>query len=226
MNMENQPAGGAEAASDPHRRGRYGRVTSYAGILLLCVSFWLPQVEGCNEDIIPAHETAESGGAFLFLLALPFLVGFVLAVAYFLRMLLRRARAKAALDGVTCVFCVLALLWGAVMLGCVLLDGDILNRASSLDLDDLVFLGMTAVVWLSVAAALAVAVIRRLGGARRPICVGCAAVASLFYFLSFVWGARYGLLVSVTACTLITGVSAWEAVRILRGARPPTQAWA
>ena len=234
MGVASQSAGGGEPndmsggtpAPDVRKRGRCGRLTTFVGIVLLCVSFWLPQVEGCSDDIVPSHETVESGGTFLFLLALPFLVGFVLAVLYVLRMVLRRVRARATADGVTCVFCVLALLWGAVLVGCVLVEQDIPGKLPSLDLEDLMWIALGGAVWLSLAAALAVAVIRKLGGARRPICVCCTAVPSLFYFVLFVDDALYGLVVSVTACTLITIGSTWEAVRILQHARAPTQAWA
>ena len=49
--------------ADPDKRGRFGRLTTTAGIVLLCVSFFLPQVKGCGDNnIIPSEETIVSGG--------------------------------------------------------------------------------------------------------------------------------------------------------------------
>jgi hypothetical protein len=234
MEDARQPVGGgglndspvAKPAPDVHKRGKRGRRTTFAGIAVLCVSFWLPQIESCGDEIVPAYETVETGGRFLIGRALPFLAGFGLAVLYGLRMILRRARARRLVDGVTCVFCILVLLWGAVMCGAVFITQDAPSKENSIDMEALLLFGMGSAVWLSMAAAVAAVMIRRLVGARRPLCVVCTAFASLLYFLSYAEDALYGLLVSVTACTLITVGSAWEALRILRHTRAPTQAGA
>lgn len=201
---------------DPAKRGRFGRLTTSAGIALLCLAFFLPQVKGCRgTEVIPADEAMISGGTFVLFLGLPFLFGFGLAVLYFWRYVFRLVPQREVVDAAARLFCVLLLIWASVLTGNVVLTSD-----SQKTEDTTGWLSLTGEVWLGMAAALAVSVIWRREPVRRPICVLCCAVPALWYFMLWREEACYGLRVSVTACVLIAVGSAWEAVRTVR------QAWA
>ena len=201
---------------DPRKRGGFGRLTAFAGSVLLCVSFFLPQVKGCGgAEVIPADEAALSGGVFFLFFGLPFLFGFGLVFFYVWRYVIRFVFQREVVDAVVCLFCVLLLIWASVLTGNVVLTSD-----SQKTEDTTGWLSLTGEVWLGMAAALAVSVIWRREPVRRPICVLCCAVPALWYFMLWREEACYGLRVSVTACVLIAVGSAWEAVRTVR------QAWA
>lgn len=205
---------------DPRKRGRSGRLTTYVGILLFCVSFFLPQVKACHSDIIPADE-ASSDGTFLFFLGLPFLFGLSLAVLYSFRYVVRLNFARKMADFVTCVCCVLILIWAALLTGRQVITDKFREDLFSLSKDAVRCVGLTGTVWICMAMAAVAVVVPSMGRSRRPICVSCCAVPALYYFLGLVETARYGLWVSVTACTLIAVGSAWEAVRMARARASP-----
>ena len=201
---------------DPAKRGRFGRLTTSAGIALLCLAFFLPQVKGCRgTEVIPADEAMISGGTFVLFLGLPFLFGFGLAVLYFWRYVFRLVPQREVVDAAARLFCVLLLIWASLLVARIALESDLGDMKNTT-----MRVSLACAVWLGMIVALAVSVMRWLGPVRRPICVFCCAVPALWYFMLWREEACYGLRVSVTACVLIAVGSAWEAVRTVR------QAWA
>ena len=107
------------------RRLRVPRGITFVGLLLLCVCFFLPQVKGCTEPVVPAIETYESGPGWLFVWGLPFVFAFAVGLLYGLWYLSREESGRALLMGLVCACCILILGWGCIQM--VMVAGEALN---------------------------------------------------------------------------------------------------
>jgi hypothetical protein len=175
---------------------------TFVGLLLLCVCFFLPQVKGCSEPVVPAMETYENGPEWLFVWGLPFVFAFVVGLLYGLSYLSREEGERAT--GMVCTCCILTLGWGFIQL--VEVWGDEFNWLALLILS---LLGA-----LTLAACIAAA--KASTEAKGPMCVFLFGLASTGYFLYWPVLAEfktyYGLWLSVTGSVLISVGGLWEAL--------------
>ena len=193
------------------RRLRVPRGMTFAGLLLLCVCFFLPQVKGCTEPVIPAIETYESGPGWLFVWGLPFVFAFAVGLLYGLWYLSREEGGKALLMGLVCACCILILGWGCIQM--IMVAGEALNDGNRTgDATVLVLAGLLIVVTIAACTAAA----RAYAETKGPMCVFILGLASIGYFLYWPLLAEfktyYGLWLSVTASVLIAAGGLWEAL--------------
>ena len=193
------------------RRFRVPRGMTLVGLLLLCVCFFLPQVKGCREPVVPAIETCQEGPEWLFVWGLPFVFSFAVGLLYVLWYFSRKESVRALLMGLVCACCILILGWGCIqmvmVLGEALTDG---NQAG-----DVTLLILTCLL-IGVTIAACTAAARAFAETKGPMCVFLSGVASTGYFLYWpLFGGfetYYGLWLSVTAGVLIAAGGLWEAL--------------
>jgi len=179
---------------------------TFVGLLLLCVCFFLPQVKGCTEPVVPAMETYESGPEWLLVWGLPFVLAFAVGLLYGFWYLLRKENGRALLMGLVCACCILILGFGLVQMVMVL------GKGHSVALLALVSLlgGVTFAACIAAAKAST--------EAKGPMCVFFFGLASVGYFLYWPSLGRfetyYGLWLSVTASVIIAAGGLWEAIRV------------
>ena len=94
---------------------RNARRITLLGILLLCTGFFLPQVRGCKEDVVPVMWTVDSSGCFLVQWGLPFVFAFAAVIFLGLRRLARSEKAAKWIRRAACVFCVLILAYAGAL---------------------------------------------------------------------------------------------------------------
>lgn len=208
----------------PRRRVCWGRFLSLTGFVLLCVSFFLPQVPGCNEPIVPADETVGSNGAFLIALGIPFLAAALLLPFYACHALSWLVRSPRARKTIALIVCVLALL--ALVPGTLRMAEPIPSWMASpiRELSAWVWIGCTGFCALVTVLAFA-GLASRSADRKAAAAVFGVGAASLVYFGFWVWcgEALYGLWVSVSASGLIALGAAidWFQSRPARNATPP-----
>ncbi len=185
---------------------RTPRGITSAGLLLLCVCFFLPQVKSCDQPVTPAVETYDEGAGWLIIWGLPFVFAFAVGSLYGPWHLLRKERTKAAIMRLTCACCILILGWGCIQMTRVVMDEP--------DATALVILGLLGVAVLAACISAAKASSK----AKGPMCVFFFGLASIGYFLYWplMTSVRiyYGLWFSVTASTLIAAGALWEALGV------------
>lgn len=191
-----------------------GKGISLLGLILLAVCFFLPQVKGCNETIVPAAATVKSGGGWLFEFGMPFLFAAVAVVFHGLRLLLASPKARRVIAVAFCVVCFLMLSYSFLLLA-----SRIGNHMFGQDAEPDHPQWLSAVFILGLGglslAVIALAFFGRTSLQMSLATLACGA-ASLTYFLY--WGVRiysdtlYGLWLSVTACGLTILGSLLEAV--------------
>jgi hypothetical protein len=195
---------------------RRGRRTAALGMFVLCVAFFLPQVQSCGSPVVPYRSVREDAGFALF--CLPFFFGAGMLIVYVLRALVRSARFRRGLAHVVCL-----LSFAALFFADLLLWSGVRENLSSLrvDLSSAVILADVAVVG---AGALGVMAIWGLAPSEAWIaaCAAIGGLASLGYFLSFAGMAAWGLWVSMAGSALMAGGAAWEARAAWRS--PPVPA--
>ena len=184
--------------------------------MVLCVSFFLPQVRGCKKDIIPAHEVFGGDGAelndpvrFIFTLGLPFLVAFISVLLYVLRVLMRSQPARKLLSVLLHLVLLVALVSAAVMASWKsvrILGAEEQGSGSS------GWFLITLLIILLAAWAIAATFLARRKTAS-VICI-CGVAAGGHFFVCAGIGVRYGILVSLSGCILIALGGLWEAVSV------------
>ena len=212
------------------KEGGIGRRMSFSGFVLLVVCFFLPQVQSCNKDYVPASEVInnvsdEPGGALLLLLTLllPFTVAFLASIIYVLRLALRSAEARRALTTGLCWMAILVLVVGSVLLA---ISFGVEERSHSDDpateaqlrTDEIISVVCLAVM-LVVAVVALVLVFRARPPLKAPATIGCLGVcfAAYFLMLALTGDPLYGIWVSIAASGLIAIGGVWEAL-----AAPPS----
>ncbi len=209
------------SSTSKHRaKGRFGRILSSSGLLLLCICFFLPQFRGCvPAEIAFAERTFPSVTWLGFFL--PFYFAFVMAFLYGIRLAARAENVRQAVAEAGCIFCIATLTLGSFMLTSQVMSWFPLDEGK-MDLPVALWLAETCLAWASTLAAILVvalvSVVRKL-----PICVSIVGLCSLGYGLY--WGIGFyedtcfGLWLSIAACALISAGGVCEAIR-LRSAQP------
>lgn len=193
---------------------RTARSISLSGVLLLCICFFLPQVQGCKEDVVPVVWTVDSSGVFLVTWGLPFLFAFVAAVFLGLR---RLARSEGAAKWVARSACLIA----ALLLACsayIMFMGSVVwhpeEGTSHID-GPWGFAAACALLGQAVFAVLLLVLAKT--RTKMPVCFFCCAVSALVYFAyigGFVAPPLFGLWVSILACVLIAAGSLLEVLKV------------
>jgi hypothetical protein len=184
------------------KAGRWGGRISLSGLLLLCVSFFLPQ----DRFGVPAAETVSSWD-FLVLWGLPFLFGFIGLPFRLLRWVFESDKRRAAAVATILSFsCVVLLCAGSILMW---------TWAAKAHLTDSWVLASLIVTVLMVSS---VAALARCRASRRfPLAFFHCGTACLAYFLYVGLvdpeDTYYGLWVSVLASLLISAGSFVEAIR-------------
>lgn len=207
---------------------RVSRRVSLAGFVLLCICFFLPQVRGCGEDVVPfiAVVSPDDGGPlmntnyhgpeFLVLWGLPFIFAFAGIVFFVLRWQLKSSRAARRVTGAACIFSALILVhasWLRAMTSGV---------PTELGIEELLRLA-AACVLLAMCVASLLLLRRRWSAVRMPLCFLFGALASLVYFIYWVRaGPLFGLWFSMLACILIIVGSVLEVLRVREVVAAPT----
>ena len=207
------------------KEGGIGRRMSFSGFVLLVVCFFLPQVQSCNKDYVPASEVInnvsdEPGGALLLLLTLllPFTVAFLASIIYVVRPALRSARARRAMTMTLCWMALLVMVVGSVALT---ISFALEERngssdpamASGMKTEDIICVVCLSVMLAAAIVAL-IAVIRARQHLKATVAIACLGVAFAAYFLMMALTGEplYGIWVSITACGLIAVGGLWEAL--------------
>jgi len=214
------------------------RKVSLSGVVLLCISFFLPQVKGCSEDVVPslcvvtpdvplvltAVRSGESvtcgrtdyhGAKFLLFWGLPFLFGFVGAACLALRRLARSERASRLATKIMCTFTALILAHSCLLTV-------LLSRGEARDM--LQVLGFTAATLLLVMCVASLVLLRkRWSAVRMPVCFLFCAASSFVYFIYMGLWLRplFGLFLSILACLLIAIGPVLEILQTRKVASPP-----
>ena len=202
--------------SSRRREGGIGRLVSWSGWLVLCVSFFLPQVKGCTEPIIPAREAVGGGEEvpyFIFTHGLPFLVAILAALWYLLRALARSDRFRRKMTAVLCATLLAGLAAGAAMMSReVFVDDFSWNGTDEILWGITTLLAIVGLLW-------SIAGIVFARGKTPPVVLACG-LAGLGYFLCYGIFYRdpvyYGLWVSVAGFGLVTVGGLWEMLRPAR----------
>jgi len=185
-------------------RLRWGRFVSLTGLLMLCVSFFLPHIRTCGSPDVPVDMTVDSDGTFLVTVGLPFLAAIVLLPLYTFhaaRWLLRTPRARKTVAVAICVICLVLLVPGSLLM---MIPVASWVTSTPPDPDGWVWLGCTAVVVGATLLAFAGLLSRSIDRKAAAGVFGVG-VASLAFFSFWLWGgnAMYGLWLSCAACFLI-----------------------
>ena len=198
---------GTSASSERRESRRWGRFVSLSGFALLCMSFFLPQARGCGQPLVPSEMTANTHGAFLLHLGLPFLAAIVLLPIYTfhtVRWLVRTPRARRAVAIAVCILSLAALIPGALLMAVPVATGGFGGGAGQW--------GWVACAGVAVLAAVlaCVGLISRSVGRKAAGAVFGVGTASLAFFAFFLLlsAAMYGMVVSAAACLLIAVGSA------------------
>ena len=101
------------------KAGLFGRGISATGLLIVCVSFYLPQFDGCGGH--PVRSSFHSHGfpvdfRYLIGFGMPFTLAFVIVGLRLLRVLVNRRTVRRALTVAIVVVCLAALLAGPIMM--------------------------------------------------------------------------------------------------------------
>ena len=185
---------------------------SLSGILLLCICFFLPQVRGCGQDIVPVAATVDLGGLFLLSWGLPFLFAIVAAVFLGLRAITKSEKTRKRLAWSACLVAALFLAWSAcvtlvVSAACYLEEGTwCAGRPWH-------FAAACALLGQAILAL--VVLVPAETEAKMPACFFCCAVSALvcFLYVGSRYESRYGLWLSVLGCILIAMGSVAEYLR-------------
>jgi len=244
LNLNHTVASVREAHPETRRaasRIHLWRRTAFSGIVLLCVSFFLPQVRGCGVAVVPARETLATRGAFLFGLGLPFLMGFVALLIAVLWHIAGSRRARGHLAAVACAVTALMLGLGVGMLVVefassimlLILDAGVSPLVAFQSfvrggLSGEVMMPCTLLGACALLVECAVVLYVWVGSRpafRMPVCLLCVSLSSLVYFLfvgRFVCPAAYGLWLSVLACVLMAVGALGEILVALPACRWPS----
>jgi len=181
------------------------------GLLLLCVCFFLPQVKGCNEPVIPVEETLEMGPGWLFIWGLPFVFAFVVGLLYCLWCFSRKEGVRASLMWLVCACCILILGYGCFQV--IMVAGEAIDDGGRTgDATLSIVAGLLAVVTIAACTAAA----RACDEAKGPMCVFVFGLASIGYFLYWPliagYETYYGLWLSVAGSVLVSVGGLWEAL--------------
>ncbi len=183
---------------------RAPRGVTFAGLLFLCVCFFLPQIRSCGSPVIPASETYQEGPGWLLVWGLPFVFAFLAAMLYGLWYLIRKAGPRAVLMRLTCGWAILVLGWGCIQMARLVTETS--------DVTPLVLL----ILLCGAAIGSCIFAVSMPSRAKGPICVFIFALASGGYFLYWpvMTNAKiyYGLWCSVSASVLMAIGGLWEAL--------------
>ena len=203
---------------------RVSRRVSLAGFVLLCVCFFLPQVRGCGEDVVPfitvvtpdSTYTDYHGAKFLVLWGLPFIFAFAGIVFFVLRWRLKSSRAARRVTGAACIFSALILVHASWLMAMTS------GVPTELGIEELLSLA-AAYVLLAMCVASLLLLRRRWSAVRMPLCFLFGALASLVYFIYWVRAnPLFGLWFSMLACILIIVGSVLEVLRVREVVAAPT----
>lgn len=203
------------SAIKPANKGIVGHVLSSLGLLLLCISFFLPQVRGCHDPVVPVKQTLSNSIGFYWQFFLPFFFAFLMVFIYVVRVLVRTANAKRNMIAAGCLVCILVLAIGSFLLGQLFFDH---LTADEWRWEDSFWLGVACLAGIATIVACVVAA-KASGPRKLPLCIFIVGVCSLGYFLYWVAGGvgesriYFGLWISVAAGTLIATGGLWEAIR-------------
>ena len=186
---------------------RAAKSISLSGVLLLCIAFFLPQVRGCGEDVVPAREILgsggifDSGGIFLVTWGLPFLFAFGAAVFLGLRRLTKGEKAMKWVARSACLVAAIFLAWSAYIMFMISVDWYPEEGASHID-EPWGFAAACALLGQVIFTVLVLVLAKT--KAKMPACGFCCAVSALVYFLCMgsCHEPRYGLWLSVLGCLL------------------------
>ena len=213
------------------KEGGIGRHISFSGFVLLCVCFFLPQVQSCTTPFVPASKVFSEGSdqpraalIMLVTLLLPFTVAFLASVIYLLRPALRSAKARRTLTAGLRKLALLVLLIGSIGLAIFFNIDDGYHSddpaiESRMHADEAITMVCLSVMLVVAVVALIVAM-RARPSLMAPVTIGCLGVCFAAYFLmmSLTGDPLYGIWVSVTASGLIAIGGLWEALAAPRPA--------
>lgn len=208
---------------------RVSRRVSLAGFILLCICFFLPQVRGCGEDVVPfiavftpdkvsgpLTNTNYHGPEFLVLWGLPFIFAFAGIVFFVLRWRLESSRAARRVTGAACIFSALMLVHASWLMAMTS------GVPTELGIEELLRLA-AACVLLAMCVASLLLLRSRWSAVRIPLCFLFGALSSLVYFIYWVRaGPLFGLWFSMLACILIIVGSVLEVLRVREVVAAPT----
>ena len=193
---------------------RSARKVSISGIVLLCISCFLPQVRGCKEDVVPIL----GGPLFLLIWGLPFVFAFFAAALFTARWLVKTEKRSRRVAMVACLFTALILAYACFQMIFVSVD---LHREGLRIEEPLGLAAASALLAMYVASLVLQA--KATPGVKMPACFLLCAFASLVYFVYMgAWlGPLWGLWFSILACLLIMTGSVLEIRQARKGAAKP-----
>lgn len=180
------------------------------GLAILCVTFFLPHVQGCNEEISPVDLLNKAGGIegwFLCaLLLMPFLWACLVLPTLVVERLARSAGLRNTLVGVICVLCILATAVAGVTSRIMMTTDLGFWPSAPVELDLEVALGLLF-IWLLLGGAvvLVYASLRAPPRLKIPLCLLVCGVCAIVYFAVWLFTGRtyYGLWLSTAASAFV-----------------------
>lgn len=97
------------------------RCFSLTGLGLVCVSFYLPQVQACNSPVVPAEDVANNW-SLLFGAFLPFALAMCLAPLGLLRLLIRRVGFQRVVSMLIMMWCLASLGWASAQFASLMIE--------------------------------------------------------------------------------------------------------
>lgn len=184
-----------------------GRRIALLGFLLLSIGFFLPQVEGCHEPIVPARDVRNGNPILLLTLFAPFVFGFLGLVAYTVITLWRRIRIERVVAKGWCGMC--AVFVAAVSVECV--RELAAANSSGWATGGLATGGVFLTLGVVLLAAFRVRPFRRVGMCTLP-CAACSLAFFGFWIMACSDGLRCGIWLSAGGSALIVSGALLDAL--------------